>query len=83
MPTHPRTHLPWQAFRGQVYAYTNGDARILQNYMATLGSDINRLASIEVIDLQRYKRITKPKLVAALLRARQRDMIFKFIIHNN
>lgn len=83
MPTHPRTHLTWQAFRGQVYAYTNNDARILQNYMATLGSDISRLKSIEVIDLQSYKRITKPNLVAALLRTRQREMAFKFIIHNN
>lgn len=83
MHSHPRTHLPWQAFRGQVYAYTRSDASILQGFMASLGSNTSQLGSIEIIDLQAYKRIRKPHQVAALLRAKHREMVFKFIIHNN
>lgn len=72
----------WTHFRQDVMAHNRASAAVLVQFLKRVNKQRLYTTSLEVIDLQRYRFITKPKKVQAALRERL-HLPFVFVVGRN
>jgi hypothetical protein len=72
----------WTHFRQDVMAHNRASAALLVQFLKHVNSRRLHTTALEVIDLQRYRFITKPKKVQAALRERL-HLPFVFVVGRN
>lgn len=80
---HFRNKKYWQGFPNDVFAIGKQDALLLSNFLKFTQENMLHLKTFEVIDIRRYRLITKKSKVAQILNLPSSELSFLFPVNKN